>query len=114
MLHNDNRRRADAGLPGEQFQPPPKPKILRSGARTEISDWRGAKDIGQAGAEAFELSDAHGQYHYEGLIDAEAESAIASTSEGYEEARGHTERVEGDARLQREDAEPVRGDPAGQ
>lgn len=104
MLSKTNR--ASIGLRGGQFQPPPKPRILRSKARTELADRRGAKNIGRAGAEEFDLSDSEGQYYYEGLIDAEAEGAIADTREAYEVARGNAEKVETDARQQRLDAEP--------
>lgn len=105
-MMSNHTHRPDAGLQGKKYEPPPLPSILRSNTRTEFADRRGAREIGRANAEDYSLCDEGGEYYYEQLIDEQANGALASTRDGYQQSCANVEKAGEDARQQRMDAEP--------
>src|SRR4051812_5580005 len=105
MYIKNTARRQSVGLVGREYQAPPKPRILRAGVKTSVGDLRGARGIGRAEAEEYDLRDDDGLYAYEGVIDEEANRALAETRDGHQVARSNVERAGEDARQQQMDAE---------
>jgi hypothetical protein len=103
MSGNNTGRLKAAGLHGKAYQPPPDPAILRARKRTQRTDNRSARELGHAAAESQELADGN-QQHYDGLIDEQANEALAETREGHQEASANNDRAAEDARQQQDDA----------
>jgi hypothetical protein len=103
MPGNNTGRLKAAGLHGKAYQPPPDPAIVRARKRTKLADGRGARQIGHAEAEGHDLTDGN-QHYYDGLIDEQANEALAETREGHQEAAANNERAAEDARQQQDDA----------
>lgn len=96
QLHRTHLR--ITGLQGKEYQPPADPAFLRRG-HANLTDRRQAANIGRAVAEDHDPSDADGELYYAGVIDEEANEALAQTRGGHQQARANNENAAEDARV---------------
>jgi hypothetical protein len=105
MKRNANTGAGDDRLRGKQYEPPARPTILRSNFRTRLTDRVNARGTGGVMAQDGEiLRGDDGTLHYVGVIDANADGAIAGVEQSYEKPKGNVQDTGRDAELRQADA----------